>query len=100
MFSTVDGWGNRHLQAFAIRPGIRRELAIPPTLDWLTRNIRAFPSEANLRVLASKLADEPTPDTGPLEAIEVNVWIVHYDPTNLTPASSLLHSLRVPFDEH
>lgn len=100
MFSTIDGWGNRHLQAFAIRPGIRRELEIPPTLERLTRRVRAFPSEANLRALAFQLVDEPTPDAGPLEAIEVDVWTVDYDPTNLAPASSLLRSLRVPLDEH
>ena len=103
MFSTIDGWGNRYLQAFAIRPGIRRELEIPPTLERLTRSVRAFPSVTNLRTLALQLADEPTSktdDAGPLEAIEVQVWTVNYDPVNLAPASSLLRSLRVPLEKH
>ena len=99
MFSTVDGWGNRPLQAFAIRPDVRRELEIPPTLREVTRRVRAFPSEANLRALAATLVDVPTPDVGPLEAIEIQVWSTDYDPVTLAPTRSLLRSLRVSIDE-
>ena len=98
MFSTVDGWGNRYLQAFAIRPGIRRELEIPPALQEMTRRVRAFPSEARLRALATALVDTPTPDVGPLEAIEIQVWSTDYDPVTLAPSGSLLRWLRVPID--
>jgi hypothetical protein len=100
MFSTVDGWGNRSLQAFALRPGIRRALEIPPALEEETRRIRAFPSETNLRMLALELGDEPTPDAGPLEAIEIQVWSTDYDPITLAPTGSLLRSLKVPIDAH
>jgi flavin reductase (DIM6/NTAB) family NADH-FMN oxidoreductase RutF len=59
MFSTIDGWGNRHLQAFAIRPDVRRELEIPSALQEMTRRVRAFPSDANLRALAETLKVSP-----------------------------------------
>jgi hypothetical protein len=100
MFSTADAWGNRRLQVLAIRPGIRREVEIPPALREMTRRVRAFPSEANLRALALELSGAPTPDTGPLEAIEIQVWSTHYDPVTLAPTGSLLRVLRVPIDEH
>ena len=98
MFSTIDGWGNRNLQAFAIRPGIRRELEIPPALQEVTRRARAFPSETNLRALAAALADAPTPDVGPLAAIEIQMWSTDYDPVTLAPTGSLLRSLSVAVD--
>jgi hypothetical protein len=100
MFSTMDGWGNRYLQAFAIRPGIRREVEIPPALEEVTRRVRAFPSAANLRALAAELVNVPTPDAGPLEAIEIQVWSVDYDLVTLAPTGSLLRSLKVSVDEH
>jgi len=99
MFSTIDGWGNRHLQAFALRSGIRREVEIPPALREVTRRVRAFPSEANLRALAAALVDVPTPDVGPLEAVEIQVWSTDYDPVTLAPMGSLLRSLQIPVDE-
>ena len=99
MFSTMDAWGNRRLQALAIRPGIRREVEIPPALGEMTRRVRAFPSAVNLRALALELSGEPTPDAGPLEAIEIQVWSVDYDPVTLAPTGSLLRALRVPIDE-
>lgn len=98
MFSTMDAWGNRPLQAFAVRPGIRREVEVPPVLEEMTRRVRAFPSEANLRALATALVDAPTPDVGPLEAIELQVWSTNYDPVTLAPTSSLLRSLSIAVD--
>jgi hypothetical protein len=100
MFSTMDAWGNRPLRAIALRPGIRRELEIPSTLQEMRHRVQAFPSESNLRMLAAELADVPTPDEGPLEAIEIQVWSTDYDPDTLAPTGSLLRSLKVPIDEH
>jgi hypothetical protein len=95
MFSTIDGWGNRYPRVFAIRPGIRRELEIPPALQEVTRRVRAFPSGANLRALAAALVDTPTPDAGPLQAIEIQMWSTDYDPVTLAPTGSLLRALSV-----
>jgi hypothetical protein len=37
MFSTMYAWGNRPLQAFAVRPDVRRELEIPSALQEMAR---------------------------------------------------------------
>src|SRR6185369_10909294 len=52
MFSTADTRGNRHLHAFAIRLGIRRELAIPASFEDRIRRLLACPTDAALRALA------------------------------------------------
>ncbi len=99
MFATVDGWGNRHLAVFAIAPDVRRELDIPDGLEWTTRRLRALPSEANARALATALADDLPPDDGPLEAIEIQVWSTSYDPITTAPSDALLRSFRIPSGE-
>jgi hypothetical protein len=96
MFSTMDGRGNRHLHAFALRPGIRRELEIPPALRQRTQRVLVFPTESALRALAFELADVPTPDAGPLTAIEIQVWATHFDPNSLEPSGTLLRAIEVP----
>jgi hypothetical protein len=96
MFATVDGWGNRHVAAFAIRPDVRRELEIPAALRDATRRLRAYPSEANARAFATALAEQPTPDEGPLEAIEIQVWSTTYDPVTTAPSEGMLRSFRIP----
>ncbi len=96
MFSTADTRGNRHLHAFAIRPGIRRELAIPASCKDKIRRLLACPTDSALRALAVDLADLPSPDAGPLVAIEIQVWVTRFDPDNLAPSGSLLRSLEVP----
>jgi hypothetical protein len=99
MFATVDGWGNRHVAAFAVNPDVRRELEIPPELREAARRLRALPSEANARTLASALAAEPTPDEGPLAAIEIQVWSTRYDPATTAPSEAMLRSFTIPRDE-
>jgi hypothetical protein len=99
MFSTTDGWGARHLHAYALRPGLRRELALPEELLEPVRRALASPSDARLRTLAEALAALPTPDQGPLEAIELQVFARRYDPVTLAPSGELLRGLVVRFDE-
>ncbi len=99
MFSTTDAGGQRHLHAFAIRPGIRRELNMPRALyDQVLRTL-TLPTEANLRALAKKLATLPTPDIGPLKAIELQVWRAHFDPDSLEPSSALLRASEVAIEQ-
>lgn len=76
MFSSTDSRGTRHIHAYAIRPGIRRELEIPPHSTQLERKALTFPSEANLRKLAVELADLPTADEAPIEAIEIQFGLL------------------------
>jgi hypothetical protein len=98
MFSTTDVWATRHLHAWALRPGIRRELDVPRSLAEPLRRALALPDEARLRALADELAELPTPDQGPLEAIELQVFARRHDPGTLEPSGELLRSIRVRFD--
>ncbi len=96
MFSTTDVRGNRHLHAFALRPGLRRELEVPSSLNHDVQCVLAFPSEAALRTLALELADLPTPEDGPFAAIEIQVWATHFAPDTLQPSGVLLQAIEVP----
>ena len=98
MFSTTDAGADRHLHVFAIRPGIRRELAIPPALEERARRAATLPTAGNLRSLARSLATLPTPDEGPLKAVEIQVWSTRYRPSDLKPEARLLRHLRVSYD--
>src|SRR5215475_12379144 len=71
MFATTDGWATRHLHVFAIRSDVRRELSIPVTLRKEVERALTLPSDANLQAIAREVADIPTPDEGPLIAIEL-----------------------------
>jgi hypothetical protein len=97
MFSSTDSRGTRHIHAYAIRPGIRRELEIPSYLAELERKVLTFPSESNLKKLAFELADLPTPDEGPLEAIEIQIWATDFDNNTLEPSSILYRHIDVKF---
>ena len=95
MFSTLDSRGGRHLHAYAIRPGIRRELVIPYALQEMESRVLALPSDANLRRLARELARIPVPDEGPVREISIQVWATRYSPETLQPHRFLLRGLRV-----
>jgi hypothetical protein len=98
MFSTTDGWGRRHIHAWAVRPGLRRELPVGPELGRDLVRALALPDERGLRALAERLAALPSPDQGPLEAIELHVYGVRFDRETLAPAGVLLRSHTVRFD--
>jgi hypothetical protein len=99
MFSSTDTRGNRHLHAFALRPGIRRELGIPRSLETDLQHVLVFPTASALHALAAELAQVPTPDAGPLQAIELQVWATHFAPDSLQPSSELLRAVTVQMDE-
>ena len=99
MFSTTDAGMARHLHAFAIRPGIRRELRIPQTLEKMELRVLTLPTKSNLRALAYELAEVPTPDAGPLQSIAVQVWATRFDPDNLEPSGFIMRSLEVRIGE-
>jgi hypothetical protein len=98
MFSTTDAGATRHLHAFAIRPGIQRELRIPEALKEWERRVVTLPSDANLRAFALALADQPTPDHGPATAIRIQVWRTEFDPIGLVPMGRILRSLEVSLE--
>ena len=56
-----------------------------------------FPSDYNLEKLAVELADVPTPDEGPLEAIQIQIWATYFDSKTLEPSSILFRHIDVKF---
>jgi hypothetical protein len=95
MFSTLDAGASRHLHAIALRPGIRRELAIPDDLDEQVLRALTLPSDGRLRTLALAFAKLPNPDSGSLTAMEVQVWSQSFDARSLSPYGTLLRSISI-----
>ena len=98
MFSTTDAGATRHLHAFVIRPGIEREIRVPEALRDRERRALTLPSDANLRALASALAELPTPDHGLATGVRIQVWRTRFDPNTLAPISSIHRALLVPLE--
>jgi hypothetical protein len=96
MFSTTDVWARRHLHVFAIRPGLLSEVEIPDELREPARRALALPAEGRLRALARALAELPSPDQGPPDRVELQVFATRFDPQTLAPSGVPLRSLRVP----
>jgi hypothetical protein len=96
MFSTLDHGSQRHLHAFVLRPGLRREI-IPPesSADEIKRAL-TLPTDARLRALAQTFAETPTPDHGPATAVHLQVWQTRFDPETLTPMSHILREFVLP----
>ncbi len=99
MFSTLDHASQRHLHAFVVRPGLRREVVAPPALAEEISRALALPTEARLRSLAVALANTPTPDYGPPTGLQIQVWNTRFDPATLTPSSHILREFLLPLDE-
>jgi hypothetical protein len=96
MFASTDAGGRRHLHAFILRPGLRREVQPPRPLAERVQRTLTLPTEANLRALAAEIAAVPTPDHGPPIAVEIQVWRTRYDPEALTPESRILRAIELP----
>ena len=93
MFSTTDSWQRRHLHAWAVSSGVRRELEIPPDAGRLARAALAQPTSDRLRRLAVVLAAEVAPD---VDAVDVQVWAPRFDAETLAPSSVLVRAVEVP----
>jgi hypothetical protein len=90
MFSTLDSWSQRHLRAWVVREGVRRQVEIPRELrDDVDRAV-ALPQESRLRRLAERFAALPSPDEGALEAVEVQVFRLRVDAETLQPSGELV----------
>ncbi len=98
MFSTLDHGSRRHLHAFIVRPGLRREILPPAALADEVKRALTLPSEARLRALAGALAEIPTSDHGAAAAVQVQVWHTRFDSETLTPTSYILRELVLPLE--
>jgi hypothetical protein len=102
MFSTTDAWGRRHLHAWAVWPGARRELTVPEELREEQRRVLALPSEGRLRELALALAEleaEFDPEAPAPDSIEIQVFATRFDPETLGPSGEPLAALSVAIEE-
>lgn len=99
MFSTLDHPSQRHLHAFVVRPGLRREVVAPPRLAEEVARALTLPTEERLRSLAIALANTPTPDHGPPTGVQIQVWNTRFDPATLTPSSHILREFLLPLAE-
>jgi hypothetical protein len=96
MFSSQEASGTRHLHAFALHPGVRRELELPGELrDEISRAL-TLPTAARLRALADRLGVEDDPDFGVVEALELQVFGTRFDPVTLEPSGVLLRTIEAP----
>jgi hypothetical protein len=98
MFSTIDGWGTRHLHARALSPGVLQEVAVPPELRDELRRTLALPSEARLAAFARALEPHVPRDLDAPETLRIEVFARRYDPETLAPGGALLRSLEVPLE--
>ena len=98
MFSTPDAAQSRHIHAYAVSPGIRREIEIPFALRGIELRTLALPTESNLKRLARKLSKIPTPEGGAVGSIIILVWKTDYNPVTLMPSGSMVRSLEVELD--
>jgi hypothetical protein len=67
-------------------------------LDDQELRLLTLPSERRLRALANELAKLPSPDAGPVQSIEIQVWATEFDRSNLAPSGFMLRSLTVEFN--
>ena len=98
MFSATDSGANRHLHAFALNPGIRRERRIPAKFEEAEKRLLTLPTDDRLRAFALDLAAHSHPDRGPVEAIELQIWTTRYDADTLEPGGTLLRGFTVRVD--
>jgi hypothetical protein len=98
MFSTTDAGGARHLHAYVLRPGLRRELEPPVELEQEVQRALTLPSDARLAALAQKLATQSTPDDGPATGLELQVWRQAFDPHTLAPSGQLVRRFELELE--
>jgi hypothetical protein len=96
MFSTTDGWGTRHLHAYALGPAFRTGLEPPPALEHDVEQALALPTEGRLRRLALALAAHAPHDLEAPDTVRIEVFARRYDPETLAPSGVLLRSLDAP----
>jgi hypothetical protein len=98
MFSTVDGWGARHLHAWLRGDGWRREVGIPRELRDVEQRALALPDPTRLRALAGALAERDDAGMGRPHAVEILVLTRRFDADGLLPEGVPIASFELPVD--
>jgi len=98
MFSTVDGWGARHLHAWLRGDGWRREVELPRELRDLEQRALALPDDTRLGVLARELVARDDGRLGPPRAVEILVFTRRFEPGELTPQGVPIASFEAPVE--
>jgi hypothetical protein len=98
MFSTVDGWGARHLHAWLRGDGWRREVEIPRELADLERRALALPDTTRLRALARALAARDDGRLGAPLSVEILVLTRRFERGELTPEGVPIASFEAPVE--
>ncbi|HEU4428766.1 MAG TPA: hypothetical protein VFT98_08430 [Myxococcota bacterium] len=99
MFSTIDGWGARHLHATLIGAGWRQELVVPRALERLAQEALAFPDDTRLRALAHALSRHgDVGAAGEAQRVEVVVFARRFS-ADLAPAGERIGALELTIGE-
>jgi hypothetical protein len=98
MFSTTDAPRRRHVHAYSVSPGVRREIVVPDYLRDTALRAAALPTDAYLTRLAAELAKIPSPEHRTARSIIIQIWKTEYDPAFLVPSGSMVRSLEVPLE--
>ena len=96
MFSTADAGGRRHVHASVLRPGLEREVAVPPERSDDLLRLLAFPTRARAEGLARALTALPSPDYGPASAVRIQIWRTRFAPETLAPSNQIVREFEVP----
>jgi len=98
MFASVESRSERHLVAFADSPGLIREVAIPERLEESAAGVRALPTPARLRELATRIAAAERKRVPGIRGIRLQLWRTRYAAGTLAPQSRLAREVTVEVD--
>jgi hypothetical protein len=98
MFSTIDGWGARHLHAWLRGDGWRREVEVPRELKALEEKALALPDPARLRALALALAARDDGRLGAPRSVEILVLARSFDGDELVPRGVSIAAFEAPLE--
>jgi hypothetical protein len=98
MFATIESRSERHLVAFADSPGLMREVAIPEWLDESALGVRALPTQARLRALATRIAAAERERIPGIRGMRLQLWRTRYAAGTLAPQSRLEREVTVEVD--
>jgi hypothetical protein len=98
MFSTIDGWGARHLHVWLRGDGWRREAVVPDELSSLKEQALALPDDTRLRALALALAARDDGRLGALRSVEILVLTRRFGEAELVPEGVSIASFETPLE--